>query len=175
MKKNVFRFGENIPSNIVEDFNIFTDYIRNNEIVLTHKKQNLKQKTLFAVNKLMNVEEENITPHSNQLSYSLLNLFYHLGLTGELFGKITESGQIRLDITDNFRAYQQLTDYEKYFFLLKVLWVDADWDDLQTFKYSRLCLNYVYHVTKLISRLKPGKILQVKGIMRHYSVAGMYF
>jgi len=162
MRRDIFNFKENIPSYLVDDFDAFINYLIKQDVILTLKSQNFKQKDLYAMNELMVVPEQDVTPKSNQGSYPLLNLFYHLALRGKLFSFAGSSGQLKLVPDERLSMFQQLTDYEKYFFLLETLWIDADWPTLQTNKYDQISLYGVYEVTGLLSQLEPGEVFQVK-------------
>jgi hypothetical protein len=168
MGKHIFKSKENIPSYLVDDFDTFIDYLIKHDVVLTLKSQNFKQKDLYAMNELMIVPEQDVTPKNNQVFYPLLNLFYHLVLRGKLFYFAGSPGQLKLVPDERLSIFQQLTDYEKYFFLLETLWIDADWPTLQTNKYNRISLYYVYQVTELLSELKPDEVFQVKGSTYRY-------
>ena len=114
--QSILRVSESAPTPIVRDFRIFTEFLSNNRVVLTPKNQHLAKATLHQLNKLMAtyVTEDNL--NFNQLSYPLLNLFYHLALAGKLLRKVQAKGdRYELQPTERYSRYQDLNPVEKFY------------------------------------------------------------
>ena len=90
--QSILRVSESEPTPIVRDFGIYAEFLRNNRVVLTPKSQHLAKATLYQLNKLMQTYVTADNPNFNQLSYPLLNLFYHLALNGKLLHKVQAKG-----------------------------------------------------------------------------------
>ncbi|WP_276918361.1 plasmid pRiA4b ORF-3 family protein [Aneurinibacillus aneurinilyticus] len=115
----------------VRDFQTFIDYVRTHPVTLTKAKEQLMKKDLHTLNQHMHYTSDT-SEHAQQQSYPLLHLFYHLALAGSLLEKsIGERGSRILRPTERLALYEQLTETEKYFFLLETLWIDTHWDELR--------------------------------------------
>jgi len=160
--QSILRVSESAPTPIVRDFRIFTEFLSNNRVVLTPKNQHLAKAALHQLNKLMAtyVTEDNL--NFNQLSYPLLNLFYHLALAGKLLRKVQAKGnQYELQPTERYSRYQDLNSVEKYFFLLETLWIQVDWNELNsTYRRNNVWLN-IGNVFKFVSEQVPNKVIEV--------------
>ena len=112
---------------LLKDFEIFTDYLRENSLKLTSKENWIPPRILYELNSKMSYVTPRPTPRTPQKSYVLLNLLFYLAIEGKLFNKVKKRGTLYLEPTDNLDAYRALTPTENYFFLLETFWRDIDW------------------------------------------------
>lgn len=112
-----------LPMEIVRDFQIFLDYIDQENVTLTKRNKHLQRKHCWELNQRFEVQTEEVPEKSDQIYYPRVHLFYHLALQGKL---MTINGN-RAVLQERVTDYQDFTDLEKYTFLLETLWVDTDW------------------------------------------------
>lgn len=123
---------ETFPIHLVIDFDQFMEFIANHSVNLTAKNEYISEKFLPEINDRMSIKTENATKHSQQEYYPYIHFFYYLALGGGLVEKAAlDSNKSMLRVTDRFKSFQQLTDTEKYFFLLETFWVDLNWGRLE--------------------------------------------
>ncbi|XJZ28095.1 plasmid pRiA4b ORF-3 family protein [Bacillota bacterium Lsc_1132] len=147
---------EKYPSSLVYNFNQFMDYIVNHPVQLTKKMQYISRKHLRQINERMTVKAENTTSYSEQEMYPLIHFFHFLGLSGRLLEKVPgKAGQLQLKVTDRYKLFIELTDTEKYFFLLETFWVDVNWDMLMGDDSHRLSIGFS-EVFSELSQEKSG-------------------
>jgi len=156
------RVNEEEPSPIVRDFGLYTESLCNNRTPLTPKNQYLAKKHLYQINQLMKTFVTDDNPNLDQPSYPLLNLFYHLALSGQLFRKVqSKGGRFELQPTERYRSYQSLTPAEKYFSLLETLWIDVDWNELNPVRYHDEPEMNIGNVFRFVSQQKLGRVIAV--------------
>ena len=160
--QSILRVSESEPTPIVRDFGIYAEFLRNNRVVLTPKSQHLAKATLYQLNKLMQTYVTEDNPNFNQLSYPLLNLFYHLALNGKLLHKVQAKGdRYELQPTVRYSKYQELRSVEKYFFLLETLWIKVDWKELNS-TYGRYDVGLnIGNLFKFVGKQVPKKVIKV--------------
>lgn len=131
--------NELIPIRLVENFDAFVNYISGHVIQLTKTKEYISRKHLPPINEQMTVKAEDCTPYTEQEYYPLIHFFYTIALSGRLLEKVSvKSGKLQLNVTDRLRIYEELTDTEKYFFLLETFWIDVNWAELQGNSYNSI-------------------------------------
>jgi hypothetical protein len=100
---------------------------------LTNDKVVLKGGDSLAINEQMtSFQTTFVTSRHPQRAYSLVNTFFYIAKTAGLFVVNThpKNGKQMLSIQEErVRAYDALTDDEKYFFLLETFWCHIDWDE----------------------------------------------
>ena len=111
------------PTPIVKDFDTFVTYIKEKSPALVGKKHLLPRGALSQLKKAIGKD----TVVNREFLKAYFTLFCHLAQKGNLFVK---TSQVRLKETERLTAYTHLTAPEKYFYLLKTFWVDADWGEL---------------------------------------------
>ncbi|MEJ6949435.1 IS1096 element passenger TnpR family protein [Natronospora cellulosivora (SeqCode)] len=161
--KKVLSKEESFCPSIVEDFDLFMEYISANDLILTLKKKNLKQKDLYAMNALMTNKEEGVTEKSNQFSYPFLNLLFHLSTKSQLCLVDSRNRQPKLMVSDSYNTYKKLNFYEKYIFLLETFWVDIDWESIGIHNHDNLSLATVDSVLEILCALKAGEEVKIHG------------
>jgi len=121
--------------NIIEDFNIFCNYLcNNNEVMLTKSCELLSKKDLFNINLFMRVPKPVLEPIYQQKAYPLLDLLFNLALKGKLFIKqLNLKGRFTLKSTKKLSDYSNLNKYEQYTCLLEIYWTNIDFDYFDTF------------------------------------------
>ena len=136
-----YSYNKEKINNLLEDFNRFIDYLMSNEIVLTKKNKYLKRKDLYSLNQLMIEPQKDVTKHNDQERYIELNLFYHLVIAGNLFEIQGEKQGKKVKLIGNvqrLKKFDFLNSIEKYFALLKIFWIESNWEKVQTVLYSSL-------------------------------------
>ncbi|MHA1605558.1 MAG: plasmid pRiA4b ORF-3 family protein [Candidatus Freyarchaeota archaeon] len=144
------------PTPLVKDFDTFTQFIVDNEVVLTRREHWIPAKVLYEINQRMTHPVKEATPKTAQPGHPLLNLFYHLALAGRLFRKAYGAGGYTLRETGRLQLFRELTPAEKYFFLLETLWVDTNWEDLEIMRGPHPVIPAPITMSYLAQR-KPGK------------------
>lgn len=123
------------PINLILDFDRFLDYIEQHPIEITKTSEYISRKHLPSLNERMSVKAENVTANMQQESYPYIHFFYHIAVAGRLVEKVfLDSNKPRLRVTDRYNVYCNLTDTEKYMFLLESFWVDVNWSSISTKK-----------------------------------------
>ena len=127
------------PINLVIDFNHFIDHIKHNQVSLTKIKEYITKKHLPLIDEQMSIKAQSTPSNAQQEHYPYIHLFYHLALSGHLVEKVSVgSGNLLLKITPRWNAYTELTDTEKYLFLLETFWVDMNWTNLLSKENNRI-------------------------------------
>ncbi|MCA0238318.1 MAG: plasmid pRiA4b ORF-3 family protein [Bacteroidetes bacterium] len=152
---------------IVTDFNRFVDYICDTEkIELTKTTANLRAVELLALNERMQqplLDTKNKPTHKD---FVLLTTFFYIGLAADLWRKkrnvkgayflTAESSRIAL--------YDQMTDDERYGFLLQAYWcyfdVESAFDDRGYY--------FMDNLLEGISQLEAGKTYTNLGSIGNY-------
>jgi hypothetical protein len=117
---------------ILRDFNSFLDYIsQSKSLELTKDKGCLRSADLLQLNDLMHVRVGNITPKSKQQAFSLLNTFFYIARSAQLFLVNQDPKTKKTVLTvngDRIALYDAMSDDEGYFSLLEGFWSFVDWD-----------------------------------------------
>jgi hypothetical protein len=118
---------------ILRDFNSFLDYIsQSKSLELTKDKGCLRSADLLQLNDLMHVRVGNITPKSKQQAFSLLNTFFYIARSAQLFLVNQDPKTKKTVLTvngDRIALYDAMSDDERYFSLLEGFWSFVDWDE----------------------------------------------
>ena len=119
---------------ILKDFDRFITYLcEHPALPLTNDKVVLKGGDSRAINEQMtSFQTTFVTARHPQRAYSLVNTFFYIAKTADLFVVNTsvKNGKNTVGISEaRVRAYDALTDDEKYFFLLEAFWCHIDWED----------------------------------------------
>lgn len=126
------------PIHFITDFERFMDYIAQHKIELTNKNGYISRKHLPLINDRMSVKAANATSYySQQQSYPYIHFFFHIALNGKLILATGKFEKLHLTVTERWQAFMNLTDTEKYFFLLETFWVDINWARLLNMKHNR--------------------------------------
>ncbi len=156
--QTIFRFSETEPTPLLKDFETFCRYLEQNTFAMGKATGRLPYKPLFQLNAMMTRPQLETTTHSAQEYYPLLHLFYHLALAGKLFRVVAhKKSQTRMAATERLAAYRELTDAEKYFFLLETLWLDCSFQNLNGNRVLIPVAESVQLFLETICRLKPGE------------------
>ncbi len=119
---------------ILTDFDRFITYLcEHPALPVTNDKAVLKGVDLVAINERMKSYQTTfISAKFQQRSFSLLNTFFYIAKLGNFFEINTnpKNGKNTLLVKENsIKAYDALSDDEKYFFLLETFWCYLDWDE----------------------------------------------
>jgi hypothetical protein len=119
---------------ILTDFDRFITYLcEHPALPVTNDKAVLKGTDLVAINeRMMSFQTTFISAKFQQRSFSLLNTFFYIAKLGNFFEINTnqKNGKNTLIIKEkSIKAYDSLSDDEKYFFLLETFWCYLDWDE----------------------------------------------
>jgi Plasmid pRiA4b ORF-3-like protein len=119
---------------ILKDFDRFMTFLCDRpSLELTKEKGLLKGPDLLTLNEQMtSFQSQLVTNKSAQLAFSLLNTFFFIAQTAELFyvKKNEKNSKNELFIKeDRIRVYDSMTDDEKYITLLEAFWCYLDWDN----------------------------------------------
>jgi hypothetical protein len=116
---------------ILKDFDRFITYLcERPALPLTNDKVVLKGGDSLAINEQMtSFQTTFVTARHPMKVFTLVNTFFYIAQTANLFFVNTnKSGKNIVCIKEeNIRAYDALTDAEKYFFLLETFWCHIDW------------------------------------------------
>lgn len=160
--KSILKISESEPSPIVRDFDLYAEFLAHNLVPLTPKNQFHGKMTLHQINQSMTTYVTADNPNYQQYAYPLLNLFYHVALAGRLFYKAQAKGdRFELQPTERYRMYQDLRPAEKYFFLLETLWIDVDWEDLNSCDNRNNAVLNIGEFFRYVSRQKPGQVINI--------------
>ncbi|WP_255485507.1 plasmid pRiA4b ORF-3 family protein [Sporosarcina sp. BP05] len=154
--------NEEIPTNLVADLDEFVSYISGHVVQLTKTKEYISRKHLPAINERMTVMAEDWTPYTEQDYYPFIHFIYHLALSGRLLEKVSvKSGPLQLKETERMNLYRELTDVEKYFFLLETFWADVNWAKLQDKQHNCIAIR-LSEVFSALGREEPGRNWVIK-------------
>ncbi|MEQ8191657.1 MAG: plasmid pRiA4b ORF-3 family protein [Candidatus Eremiobacterota bacterium] len=163
MSETIFIITETKPTTILKDFATFTEYLTDHVVDLSTVNEFMPKKILYELNQNMTSPLPDRTPGSEQTLYPLLHLFYHIVIAGKLFHKIPEKGnKFTLKPAERIQIYKDLTDTEKYFFLLETLWVDADWDKLQAGYFKKSPLFMMNYFMEYLSKRQPDEKIKIE-------------
>lgn len=158
--------NELIPVTLVQDFEVFIDYLSNHSIQLTNKMEYISRKHLLQINKRLTVRNETATSYTEQIYYPYIHFFYYLVLSGRLFEKVSgKGGKMILHPTERAALYKELTDVEKYFFLLETFWVDVDWAKLADTS-DNLIIYSLHELFYICTQEKSGKVISLRNNKR---------
>src|SRR5690625_4787874 len=115
------------PVTITQEFIIFLEYIKSNQVKLTKTREYITRKHLMQIYSLIGKDKHDVSPKGDQIDYPVIHLFFHLGLELDLIRKIGTKGNIFLEIEPNrFSPYKKLTESEQYITLLEMFWINLD-------------------------------------------------
>jgi len=151
---------------IISDFDNFLDKINKEKIKISKTQEFINGGTLLELNELMETDQlsecHNRIP---QYKYLLLNFFYYLALAGKVL-KIDYSRSTKYLIKGkNFDAYKQLSESEKYLFLLETFWLDCDLEKMQTPKNDN---NIEINLERYLNKLMANEDLIVNDQLKFY-------
>ncbi|MBX2840404.1 MAG: plasmid pRiA4b ORF-3 family protein [Flammeovirgaceae bacterium] len=132
--KDLIETIESLP--IIDDFNDFLDYFRNNKVKAT-KSSKIGPKDCFKINNLLFHSQE--VPHNKvqQLKYTVVSLFFHVGKATKLIHLNNEKSSIFIEVNEEqFEYFQSFNKIEKYFSMLKGLWTLCNIDELKEDDYN---------------------------------------
>jgi len=171
----IFNMSEKMQD-FVNDFNIFIQYVMENQITVSNKNKFISPKHLFEMNKLMKVKAEGVTEKNTQLFYPLLHLFTNISMASKLFVEEPIKGsKILMKPTENIKIFESLKDIEKFIYLLEVLWVDCDFEKLRYQTYDHLTASYIREFFKKFAKEEANKIIQFEYCQNSFSTMLIYF
>lgn len=127
--KNIVR--KSFPRELIIDFDSFINYVNHDAIQLTVKQEHISRKYLPSINAQLSIKAENISKNAEQSYYPYIHFFFYIALASGLVQVVSPtSSHTHLVITDRWSDYKQLTEPEKYLFLLETFWVDVNWSTI---------------------------------------------
>lgn len=159
----------------LDDFKKFIDYLKHNEVTIGKVNKYISPKFLYEMNKLMHVEQKEVTPRSAQLAYPMLHLFYNLSKNGKLFIEQSIKGsKFALKPTERLERYHGLNNVEKYICLLEILWMDCDFEKLQYQTYESMNVYSAKMIIKEFYNIRPNETISIQNNITHYSTILLY-
>lgn len=147
---------DSFPITLVRDFDRFINYIENHPVQLTKTKEFISRKHLPDLNNRMSIKKEAATSYTEQEYYPYIHFFYYLSLGGRVLEKVSaKAGKLLLKETDRLQLYKELSNIEKYFFLLETFWVDVNWARILNESYNPLPMS-LQELFYLLSQKNPG-------------------
>lgn len=110
---------------ILKDFELFLRYVRHKQpLLLTSTKRCLRTADLLEINNKMSTPTRFVNSKSQQIAFNLLNAFFHIAKSAELFKVVSDSRKSSNNITlqlneTRIAHYDALNPDEQYFFLLE--------------------------------------------------------
>lgn len=151
-----------IPIELVRDFDQFMDYLCHHSIQLTNTINHISRKHLPSINERLTIKAEEATDYTQQEDYPYIHFFYHIALAGRLIQlESIDSTKPQLTVTERWNLYNNLTDTEKYFFLLETFWIDVNWAKILDKKDNPVHIVIEDVFSKLLDR-KSNSHLQLK-------------
>ena len=144
---------------IVEDFQIFIDYLATRNVSLTASKNVLKSSDLLILNeKMSSFQTKFVTNKTKQEQMGLINTFFYIAKSANLFILAVSKKEVVFQPNEaKIKEYEELSDDAKYFFLLEAFWSFIDWDeafDCRSFWKSDA-------LQKLLKKNTPNKAMTV--------------
>lgn len=152
-----------IPMRLVQDFSMYTTYLVQRRILLSHKSHHLKNRDLYEINERLEHKEKDRTPRQSQRAYPLLDLFYRFSIEGELFKIDGPFSRPTLVPTERFEEYLTLTEFEKYCTLLEQLWVNLDWKRFYPIYHQQYHIEGISAFLAYMSTTHPNTPIKVRG------------
>lgn len=144
---------EFFPNTLIVDFSHFVNYLAQQPIQLTKKKEYIPAKHLTEINKRLTIKANDVTKHSQQEYYPYIHFFYHMALAARLIKKeSTDSNITYVKLTKRWNKFNQLTNTEKYIFLLETFWIDMDWALTSDVHYNPIHLMIEDVFSKLLNK-----------------------
>lgn len=167
---------KSIPTKLIIDFDRFIDYLEHHPIQLTKKMGYISRKHLPSINERLSIKAEDATNYSQQEYYPYIHFFYYIALAGRLIKKVSvDLTYPKLEITDRWSQYKQLTDAEKYFFLLETFWIDVNWKQILNQHHNPVHLIIEDVFTKLMDKKAKHQLLLKESLLASLTYKWNYF
>jgi hypothetical protein len=160
-----FDFSKRRPSDILQDFNTFLEYIEHNKYKATNSLHHLSSKDLFQLNQGMQSPQKGVNERSRQPLYPMLHLFYHLFMVSGLgmLDPKTKSKTFFTPSPERYEYFRSLNETEQYFFLFKTLFQYCDFERISTEERGiRIFYTHVDELFKLVLKMEVGKWTDLK-------------
>ena len=118
------------PTNalLIDDFETFIQYLERKPNLVLTGNADLKSVDLWALNERVNYKAPSyVTPRSRQADYPLLGFLLQLATASRLFVIAFGKANTLVPNATRLDAYRNLTQEEKYVFLLETAWCYLDW------------------------------------------------
>lgn len=180
MSNSKISINDHYSASIIPDFLSFLDYIGSHRVKLTGS-DTMQRKDLIAAYGLLQDPKPEVLVTANQSSYPALHLFFQLANGLGLIRKMSEGSaryaMLQKKIADKFK---QKSPEEQYVLLLKVFWIDADWDETQGGKRHRGPDNIDFLFQELTAypageKIKMNANSDIKNMLDHFEFYLYYF
>ncbi|MBZ9633746.1 plasmid pRiA4b ORF-3 family protein [Clostridium sp. FP1] len=112
---------------LVQDFNIFMEYIEEEKPVLSAKKEVLGKNDSFKLNSKLNFNKAVTAPNYNQDQYFIIDLMFSLAVDSGLYVVANdEKEKVNLVKTEKVELFLELNNFEKYVFIIENYWSKYD-------------------------------------------------
>lgn len=165
-KTNEFIIDINTPTTLLDDFNQFIDYIDKNKPELSKANAYIGRKYLYEMNKIIAEAAEDASPKRDQPAYPVIHLFYHISISGGITAvkSLKQDKRILVVNQERINMYNNLTNAEKYMFLLETLLKDVDWRRMLEKVFPGYeALRYIDNVFQFLMKQKADNRIELTG------------
>lgn len=115
----------------IKNFDIFINFILENDPNLSNKNQVLGKKDCFELNSQLYFQRDAIKASYVQEQYIAIDLFFILAIKSKLFFiQINNKNKFKLIKTERLEEFLDLNIYEKYVFLIEIFWTEYEFEDI---------------------------------------------
>lgn len=140
---------------MVQDFDIFAEYIKKEKPVLTPSRRIISRKDCYIINDKLSFKTEVDAPKYNQDRYTIIEMFYVLGIDSGLCKIKREKNKCILVGTRKLERFLKLNNFEKYVFLLENYWRKYEFDEIDGGR--RFDAEALYQIVKSIAGANTEK------------------
>ncbi|HUW65519.1 MAG TPA: hypothetical protein VMW83_12670 [Spirochaetia bacterium] len=146
---------------IIDDFEVFCQFIEDNRPKLGKARGELGKKDCFTLNALLSRPKTKNGPHYLQPTYPTINLLFYISIASGLFAIAMNemSSAVFLSSTTVLEKYRSLNPFTKYMFLFRAYWTLVDYNRLygdSMHSYSNPIGN-VRLAMEVLQNIRPGE------------------
>ncbi len=177
-KINEFVIDMNTPTTLLSDFNQYIDYIDKNKPELSNANAYIGRKHLYEMNKIITEAAENANPKRDEPAYPAILLLYHISISSGItvVKSLKKDKRIFVVNQERMNIYSNLTNTEKYMFLLETLLRDVDWRKMLEKVFPGYeALRYIDNVFQFLMKQKADNRIQLAGEVKSLFFEINYF